>query len=367
MVFRNTIFLIVVILVSTFFLFLTQLYNIAHEEGALGSENSALAKFSRRIFPQPEKVTEVEKAAPVIVKKISIREKKKRFRELLVPAVEQVYIELDDEFNRVAKALLTGDLTKRIDALKREYKVKSDQDLLAALKPHPRSVALAQAALESSWGTSRFFTQANNVFGVWSFNKNEPRIAAGEQRGSKTIWLKKYLSIYSSVKDYYRVLARGYAYKEFRDLRILSDNPFELVAKLNSYSEKGAVYGHELASVISYNKFGLYDANYYEIQAVSQEYSALENSVIDNSTEKSEISSNSAIEKAAQEAGVVNYSVMSSVVFDNTPARSSEVFDQSNNNVTKTVLDSAAREIGITAVASETVVSKAGNYAEPSY
>ena len=89
-----------------------------------------------------------------------------------------------------------------------------------ALKPHPKSIALAQAAMESSWATSRFFTEANNVFGVWSFNESEPRIAAGKKRGNKTIWVKKYHSIKASMQDYYRTLARGVAFSEFRKLKM---------------------------------------------------------------------------------------------------------------------------------------------------
>ncbi|MFT5575029.1 MAG: Bax protein, partial [Bermanella sp.] len=41
-------------------------------------------------------------------------------------------------------------------------------------------------------GNFPFFIEAKNVFDIWSFDEDEPRIAAGEQRGEKTIFLKKY-------------------------------------------------------------------------------------------------------------------------------------------------------------------------------
>ena len=129
-----------------------------------------------------------------------------------------------------------------------------------ALKPHPKSIAVAQAAMESSWATSRFTRVANNLFGVWSFDEDEPRVAAGEQRGDKTIWVKKYSSFEDSIRDYYRTLARGDAYKEFRQLKMTTDDPYALVKKLDRYSEKGAEYGKELSSIMKFNKFDKYDA-----------------------------------------------------------------------------------------------------------
>jgi len=205
---------------------------------------------------------------PVVVppKPMTVQEKKQRFRRLLVPAVDSVYNRLQGQYQRAAKLLATDRGAQTIAALKQSYRADTDSELLAALKPHPRSVALAQAALESSWGTSRFFNEANNVFGVWSFNSGEPRIAASGRRGSKTIWLKKYASIEASVADYYRVLALGRAYQPFRTQRLLSDNPYELLTKLDRYSEKGAAYGRELSSVLSYNKFAKYDEVFYAFE-----------------------------------------------------------------------------------------------------
>ncbi|WP_294962943.1 glucosaminidase domain-containing protein [Sulfurimonas sp.] len=190
---------------------------------------------------------------------ISVKEKKERFRSLIAPAVDNVYKELDAQFNEISKNLNNPKYNKRIQSLKTTYKVKSNEDLLMALKPHPRSIAISQAAMESAWATSRFFKKAKNIFGVWSFNKNEPRIAAGEKRGSKTIWLRKYSSIEDSVRDYYKTLGRSHAFKEFRKLRMKTDDPYKLVKKLDHYSEMDAKYGEELTSMIKYNKFYLYD------------------------------------------------------------------------------------------------------------
>lgn len=199
-----------------------------------------------------------------VPKSITVQQKKKRFKALLVPPVQKVYSEWQYRFEEVSLWVEQGTHAEEIAALKTEYKAESDHELLAALKPHPPSIVLAQAAMESAWGTSRFFVKAKNVFGVWSFDENEPRVAAGVQRGEKTIWVKKYDSIEDSVRDYYRVLARGFAHQHFRDERLKTDNPYILVKKLDRYSEKKAKYGKELAAIISSNKLAEYDLVFYE-------------------------------------------------------------------------------------------------------
>ena len=192
--------------------------------------------------------------------KMTVQEKKARFKALIIPAVDEVYDDLMVQYNDVSASLKSGSNTDEIAELKVEYKAKSDAELLRALKPHPKSIAIAQAAMESSWATSRFFREAYNIFGVWSFDEDEPRIAALQKRGDKTIWVKEYSSVKASVSDYYRTIARGDAFKEFRQLKMKTNDPHALVKKLDRYSEKGAEYGHELTSIIKFNKFRQYDA-----------------------------------------------------------------------------------------------------------
>lgn len=208
-----------------------------------------------------------QKPAPVVVKEpikeapqeISVAEKKANFKALIIPAVNDVYADLMAQYEEVKKNLEAGQSNSKIEELKNQYKATSDAELLMALKPHPKSIAIAQAAMESSWATSRFFEEAYNIFGVWSFDENEPRIAAQQQREGKTIWVRKYASIEEAVYDYYRTLARGSAFQEFRETKMETSDPFILVTKLDRYSEKGAVYGEELSAIIKFNKFEQYD------------------------------------------------------------------------------------------------------------
>lgn len=198
--------------------------------------------------------------AVYVPKKMTVAVKKKRFYYLVAPAIEKVYNELSIQYAEVKKDLKSGSNVEKIAGLKKTYKVESDKALLLALKPHPQSIALAQAAMESAWATSRFFVKANNIFGVWSVNKNEPRIAAGEKRGgTKTIWLRKFDSIEDSVRGYYKMMGRGRAYKDFRTVRYETNDVYKMVKELNHYSEIGEKYTKELTSMIKYNKLTKYD------------------------------------------------------------------------------------------------------------
>lgn len=190
---------------------------------------------------------------------ISVSEKKANFFKLIVPAVDTVYDQLNTQYQDTELAIQNNPDSEALTQLRKKYRAQNNQQLLIALKPSPRSIAIAQAAIESAWATSRFFREANNVFGVWSFNKNEPRIAAGKQRGDKTIWLKKYPSVEASIRDYYLTLARGGPFKDFRARKMQTDDPFELVKQLHNYSEKGDEYGKELASIIRFNNLTQYD------------------------------------------------------------------------------------------------------------
>jgi len=202
----------------------------------------------------------LEYSVNFIPKNMSVKDKKNRFYNLLVPAIQKVYEELNLEYKTVMNDIKESKNLFKKDMLKKIYEIEGDEELLMILKPHPQSIVLAQAAIESAWATSRFFTKANNVFGIWSLNKKEPRIAAAEKRGGvKTIWLKKFDTIEDNVRAYYKLLARASAYKEFRKLRVITDNPYKLVEKLDKYSEMGELYGKALSKIIRYNKLTKYD------------------------------------------------------------------------------------------------------------
>ena len=211
----------------------------------------------------------VEKKKPAYKAPASTPQSKRLFLKNTIAAITKVKKRLDAQYQMVydlsKKSELTPQEQATIDKLKKSYKVKGIPCLLKRLRTHPVSIVIAQAALETGWGSSRFYREANNIFGIWSFNKNEPRMAAGVKReGVKTIYVKKYKNLEASIEGYYRMMARGRAYKQFRNARLATDNPFEIIPFLDHYSELRHEYVKRLYFVIKSNKFYELDDPQYQ-------------------------------------------------------------------------------------------------------
>ena len=208
------------------------------------------------VKPMKQEVKKVTK----IKKHNSIFKKKQKFFALVVPSIQKVHEEQEKQFQKIKKDLELHTNLEQITKLKKLYRVHTDTELLLALKPHPQSIVIAQAAIESAWGTSRFFREANNIFGMWSKDPNEPRIAAGVKReGKHTIWLRKFSNLDESIRQYYQTIGRVKDYRAFRELRFETDDVEILVKKLDKYSELGDKYTQILSSVIRHNKLTKYD------------------------------------------------------------------------------------------------------------
>ena len=197
----------------------------------------------------------------VLPENMSVQEKKQRFNELLIPAVNHVYANLQKQYNEVKSLVENGQNNKKIKSLIKDYNAVNAQDLLTRLKPHPKSIAIAQAAIQSGWATSRFTLIANNIFGVWSFDENEPRVQANEVRDNKdeAIYVKRYASLNESVQDYYRLLATSPLFEEFRQAKMKTNDPYTLIQSLDKYYKEGDDYATGLNELIKYNELEKYD------------------------------------------------------------------------------------------------------------
>ena len=205
-------------------------------------------------------VKEPKYTASIVPKNMSVKEKKARFYYLVVPAIYKVYNELLVEYHTIKANVDANITTPQLLTLKAIYHVETNEDLLLALKPHPKSIAIAQAAMESAWGTSRFFREANNIFGMWSKNKSDKRIAASQKRGgTRTIWLRKFDSLEESVREYYKTMGRAKAYEQFRIYRYRTDDVFTIIMGLDKYSEIGWSYVEALSNMIHYNNLTKFD------------------------------------------------------------------------------------------------------------
>ena len=86
----------------------------------------------------------------------------------------------------------------------------------------PYEMITAQAALESGWGTSRFATKGNNLFGIRTWNKDTPHMIPLSMNQEK--WpgwgVRIFASKCDSVKEYIRLMNEHPAYEKFRELRL---------------------------------------------------------------------------------------------------------------------------------------------------
>lgn len=209
-----------------------------------------------------DRVPPVTYTGRVSLADLPVDEKKRKFFALMLPAVLLARQELADlraEVRRIHALAEPSDQEQRwLAGMLERYRAEDVPALLRRLADHPNSVVLAQAALESGWGTSRFFREGNNVFGVWSFDENESRMAAGEMRGDRRIYVKTYPSVLGSIKDYFVTIGRG-PYRKFRQARQHTDDPLALIDHLHRYSELGDEYVRRLALTIRSNDLQRFD------------------------------------------------------------------------------------------------------------
>ena len=198
----------------------------------------------------------------ISLNKLEVSEKKKKFFNMILPAIlisKQKFKVLRNRAKRIINSInpSSADLAF-LNKMYKKFNTTDNKELLIRMKTHPVSIVLAQAAIESAWGESRFFKQANNIFGVWSYNKNEPRIRAKEKRGNKHIYLRKYKSLSDAIDDYFVIIGRG-AYKTFRKHRNITDNPLQLVQYLVNYCELKEKYTKKLRRFIIKNRLTKFD------------------------------------------------------------------------------------------------------------
>ncbi|MCG8306869.1 MAG: glucosaminidase domain-containing protein [Cytophagales bacterium] len=220
-----------------------------------------------------------------ILNKLNIAERKKKFIDVILPAIlihrHQLAQKIEHTKLLQEKSRYSLKWTREdsvfIKSSYETYKTKNMHELIRRMQPPPVSLVIAQAALESGWGSSRFFKEANNVFGIWSFSENDQRIVANESRGGKPIYLKKYDNFLGSVEDYHILLAKSNAYSDFRDCIHRSNNVFELIWYLRLYSERRDQYVIMLRNVIVANNLIDYDS--YKLDPEFFDYPADENSI----------------------------------------------------------------------------------------
>ncbi len=189
--------------------------------------------------------------------------KKETFIKIVLPLVvaENEKI-LDDKFKlkRITSKKMTSDKEKSWLRLKlREYKVKNSDitELDRRMDIIPVSIALAQAAKESGWGTSRFALEGNAIFGQWTWTGQgiEP-LNKGKNESHKIL---RFPILRASVKAYKNNLNTHKGYAEFREKRhnLRKRNKkikgLDLTDTLDRYAKTGKEYTQILEQIIKQN------------------------------------------------------------------------------------------------------------------
>jgi uncharacterized FlgJ-related protein len=157
-----------------------------------------------------------------------------------------------------------NDIAKNYNIKYREkHKLDLVNEILSNVDVIPNSIVLAQAAIESGWGSSRFAKEHNALFGEYTYDTEKGVIPLDRDTG-KTHLIKSFNSLDSSVNSYFNNINSHYAYREFRNIRkIMRDkNNFSdvnlLVEKLETYAADSN-YVNTIRSVIEKNNFKLFD------------------------------------------------------------------------------------------------------------
>ena len=152
-----------------------------------------------------------------------------------------------------------------LQELAQKYKVSADvhesgpgfRALLRRVDTVPPRLVLAQAAVESGWGTSRFARDANNYFGIWTWC--HAGLVPTEREAGANHTVAAYEDAAESVRVYLFTLDAGAVYAELRRLRAearaAGDSPraHDLAAGLRGYSERGDAYVAEIRTVLRVN------------------------------------------------------------------------------------------------------------------
>ena len=196
----------------------------------------------------------------------SVKLKKETFIKIILPLVAAENQKILNDRYKLVKILKKREKirTKKeklwLNKKSKEYRVKKEGDYLELQKRMdiiPISIALAQAAKESGWGTSRFALEGNAIFGQWTWTGKG--IAPLDRSKEKSHKILRFPILRASVKAYKNNLNSHKSYKDFREKRFLlrkknkTISGLKLIQTLDNYAETGKEYTKILGQIIEQN------------------------------------------------------------------------------------------------------------------
>ena len=207
---------------------------------------------------------------PSEIKKIENTKKRKDlFIQIILPLIikENNNIKLDRKklFSILNKSKNTKSERDWLNSKFKQYGVvnKDLSTLKIRMDEVPISMAIAQAAKETGWGTSRFAQEGNALFGQWTWSGEG--IKPSEADDDSTHKVMKFKILQASVRAYQRNLNTHSSYKNFRVARAeLRDegkklDSMILSGHLDKYAETGKEYVRVLQQIIKQNSLTDFD------------------------------------------------------------------------------------------------------------
>lgn len=205
---------------------------------------------------------------------VDIELKKQVFFDYFEPFIDVVNARIIEDRERILairnKVALGNRLTsgdrRYLESLAERYELEADNlrseeflnVLLRRVDKIPASLALAQAANESAWGTSRFAQDGNNLFGQWCYSDGCGIVPSRRRQGASHE-VKSFDSVLESVEAYIHNLNTFPSYQMLRRIRQQlrqQNRPVDgisLADGLESYSSRGLDYIEELQNMIYSN------------------------------------------------------------------------------------------------------------------
>lgn len=230
---------------------------------------------------QKKSQKETDKAQQEPLLTVSVTNKKKLFIDQLLPCIKQENTRLEkvrERFRRISLQLerqqkVSDESKIWLKKLARKYQVSGNplthsaarKELLQKIGLIPASMTLAQAANESAWGQSRFATEANNLFGIWTYDE-ELGIVPEKRDAQKKHLVRKFDHIGESVAYFMFTLNSHPAYEKLREIRQSlreKDEPIDghaLATGLEKYSAKGELYIQLIQDLIRQNDWAQLDS-----------------------------------------------------------------------------------------------------------
>ena len=192
----------------------------------------------------------------------NIKEKKETFLQILLPLIVAENEKIKEDRKYLLKILKKNESEESKKWLNKKYKAykvtdKNINELIEKIDIIPTSIALAQAAKESGWGTSRFALEGNAIYGQWTWNGDG--IEPLEKNKDQNHKILKFPLLRASVKAYITNLNTHRGYKSFRIKRAVLRKAnkklagIELIHELENYAQNGKEYTRILEQIIKQN------------------------------------------------------------------------------------------------------------------